>query len=108
MLHNEGKFDLDVFQRLIGEALPTIADSCYSPDFMYVVKKSNGEQVLNIVVETKAVENETVLRSNERIKIACAERFFEQLEIDGYTVHFLKQLNNKAMKTIINEVQSKS
>lgn len=85
-------------------SIPTIADSSYSPDFMYVVKKSNGERVLNIVVETKDVENETVLRGNEKIKISCAERFFEQLKIDGYTVHFRTQLNNKAMKTIIQEI----
>lgn len=85
-------------------SIPTIADSSYSPDFMYVVKKSNGDKVLNIVVETKAVENETELRGNEKIKISCAEKFFEQLKIDGYTVHFHKQLNHKAMKTIIHEL----
>lgn len=85
-------------------SIPTIADSSYSPDFMYVVKKSNGEQVLNIVVETKSVENETELRGNEKIKISCAERFFNQLKIDGYTVHFHKQLNNKTVKAIIDEI----
>lgn len=85
-------------------SIPTVADSCYSPDFMYVVKRSNGEKELNIVVETKDVENETILRGNEKIKISCAERFFEQLKIDGYTVHFKKQLNHKAMKTIISEI----
>lgn len=85
-------------------SIPTIADSSYSPDFMYVVRKADGEQVLNVVVETKGVENEAQLRGNENIKISCAERFFEQLEIDGYKVSFKKQLNNKAMKSIIDDL----
>lgn len=71
---------------------------------MYVVKKANGERELNIVVETKAIENETTLRGNEKIKISCAERFFEQLKFDGYTVHFRKQLNHQSIKTIIHEL----
>jgi len=87
-------------------SIPTIADSSYSPDFMYIVKNANGEQELNIVVETKAVENETELRGNEKIKISCAERFFEQLKLDGYTVHFRKQLNHKPMKTIISDLST--
>lgn len=85
-------------------SIPTIADSNYSPDFMYVVKKANGERELNVVVETKAVENEISLRGNEKIKISCAERFFEQLKLDGYTVHFRKQLNHQSIKTIINDI----
>jgi len=85
-------------------SIPTIADSSFSPDFMYIVKKANGDQELNIVVETKSVENEVELRGNEKIKISCAERFFEQLKIDGYTVHFHKQLNRKAMLQIVKEV----
>ena len=85
-------------------AIPTITGGMYSPDFMYVVKKSDGEKVLNIVVETKDVEDKTVLRGNEEAKIKCAEVFFENLSKEGYTVHFHKQLNNKQMAQIINEV----
>lgn len=87
-------------------SIPTIADSSYSPDFMYVVRKKNGEKELNIVIETKDVENKIDLRGNEAIKISCAERFFEQLTVDGYTVHFHKQLNHKKMKTIIDELMA--
>lgn len=85
-------------------SIPTIADSSYSPDFMCVVKKSNGDHEINIVVETKSVENETELRGNEKIKISCAERFFEQLKLDGYSVHFRKQLNHKSMLQIVKEI----
>ena len=85
-------------------SIPTIADSNYSPDFMYVVKKASGEQELNIVVESKAVESGNDLRSNEKIKISCAKRFFEQLKVDGYTVHFRRQVNHESMKNIINKL----
>lgn len=88
-------------------AIPTIVNGTYSPDFMYVVKKSTGEKELNIVVETKDVENQTELRGTEGAKIRCAEVFFENLSKDGYTVHFHKQLNNKQMAQIINDVLGK-
>lgn len=84
--------------------IPTIGDSSYSPDFMYVVKKQNGDKELNLVIETKDVENKTALRSEEKIKIGCAEKFFERLQADGFDVHFRTQLNNRQMQNIINEI----
>jgi type III restriction enzyme len=85
-------------------AIPTITGGMYSPDFMYVVQRASGEKVLNIVVETKDVENKAVLREEEIAKIGCAEVFFDMLSKDGYTVYFHKQLNNKKMEQIINDV----
>lgn len=85
-------------------AIPTIAGSMYSPDFMYVVKHSNGEKELNIIVETKDVEGKTDLRSEEKVKIDCAKVFFNTLMADGYKVHFRTQIGNKQMIQIINEV----
>lgn len=85
-------------------AIPTITGGMYSPDFMYVVKHKNGEKELNIVVETKDVENKTDLRGNEKAKIECARVFFDMLTADGYTVHFKDQLGNKQMAQIISEV----
>ena len=61
---------------------------------MYLVKKENGEKILNVIVETKDVENHTSLRGI----------FFKQLTIDGYKVEFKTQLNNKKIKQIIDEV----
>lgn len=86
-------------------AFPTIANGTYSPDFMYVVKKENGQKELNIIVETKGVENKTDLRGVEKAKIDCAKKFFEQLKIDGYTVYFKEQLNNKEIRSIIDELK---
>ncbi len=85
-------------------AIPTIAGGTYSPDFMYVVKKTNGEKELNIVVETKDVENKSTLRGVEEAKIKCAEIFFKNLSAQGYNVHFRTQLNNKKMLQIVKDV----
>lgn len=71
---------------------------------MYVVKKQNGDKELNLVIETKDVENKTALRSEEKIKIGCAGKFFERLQSDGFDVHFRTQLNNRQMQNIINEI----
>lgn len=85
-------------------AIPTITGQSYSPDFMYVVKKDNGEKILNIIVETKDVENQSSLREIESAKIDCAKVFFNQLTIDGYKVEFKTQLNNKRIRQIIDEL----
>mgnify|MGYP003448359834 FL=1 len=87
-------------------SIPTITGQSYSPDFMYVVKKADGSKTLNIVVETKDVENQSTLRKTEEVKIKCAKEFFKQLTIDGYTVEFHEQLNNKKIKQIVDEVLS--
>lgn len=85
-------------------AIPTIAGGTYSPDFMYVVKKDDGSHELNLIVETKDVENKEALKGIEKTKIDCAEVFFEQIREDGYQVRFEKQLKNKKMMEIIDNV----
>lgn len=85
-------------------AIPTITGGMYSPDFMYIVKKSTGEKELNIIVETKDVENKNNIRGTERANLKCARVFFDILSQDGYKVHFRDQLNNRQIAQIINEV----
>ena len=67
-------------------AIPTITGGMYSPDFMYVVKHKNGHKELNIIVETKDVENKTDLRGTEKAKIECAKVFFNMLTADGLSL----------------------
>lgn len=85
-------------------AIPTITGGMYSPDFMYVVKKANGQKELNVVIETKDVEGKTDLRGTEAVKIKCAEIFFDTLKNEGYDVKFRTQLGNRQMKQIIQNV----
>lgn len=84
--------------------IPTVASSNYSPDFMYVVKKSDGTKELNIVIETKAYDKESHISPDEDTKISCAEQFFKAMTANGYTVHFRKQINSTGVKNIIDEL----
>lgn len=85
-------------------AIPTITGGTYSPDFMYVITRASGEKELNVIVETKDVEDKTELRGTEEAKIKCAEVFFDMLEQDGYKVYFKTQINNRQVKQIIDEI----
>ncbi len=87
--------------------IPNITGDLYSPDFMYVVKRADGKKELNIVVETKDVPNDEAKRTIEDAKINNAERFFQQLKLDGYDVKFHRQLQNKNMANIISELLEK-
>ena len=88
-------------------AIPTIVGENYSPDFMYVVKRKDGTKVLNLVIETKCVDGNAELRRKEETKIKCAEAFFDQLRDDGYAVSFDKQLSNKKVMQIIEDIIAK-
>lgn len=87
-------------------SIPTITNESYSPDFMYLIKKTDGSKELNIIVETKGVDVPANLREVEEKKISCAEIFFNQLreEKPELNIHFKSQLNNKQIKAIIDEV----
>jgi len=86
--------------------IPAITGGMNSSHFMGVIKRTNGDKALNIIVETKDVENKDTLRGEELIKIACAKIFFKTLAADDYTVYFRGQLNNKKMKQIIDSTKS--
>lgn len=87
-------------------AIPTITNESYSPDFMYMVKKTDGSKELNIIVETKGVDIPTHLRGVEEKKINCARLFFDQLREDNpeLNISFRDQLNNQQLRTIIEEI----
>ena len=87
-------------------AIPTITNDSYSPDFMYIVKKTDGSKELNVIVETKGVDTPANLRGVEEKKINCAKKFFDQLHEDNpsLNIQFRDQLNNQQMLTIIEEV----
>ncbi|MCR5820488.1 MAG: type III restriction-modification system endonuclease [Bacteroidaceae bacterium] len=84
--------------------IPTIANSSYSPDFMYVVRRKGGKTDLNLIVETKAVDMDSQLRGDEKAKIASADLFFKSLEEEGYNVKYKRQINSKGVGEIIKEI----
>lgn len=84
--------------------IPTVASSNYSPDFMYVVRKADGTRELNVVIETKAYDKMSKVSPDEDTKISCAEEFFRAMTASGYTVHFRKQINSMAVRSIVNDL----
>jgi type III restriction enzyme len=85
-------------------AIPTIASSSYSPDFMYVVEKNDGTKELNLVVETKDVNSENDIRPEETAKIKCAEVFFNCLKDSGINVHYRTQIKKQSVGDIIKNI----
>jgi len=85
-------------------AIPTIASSSYSPDFMFVVERRDGSRELNLVVETKDVDSKSDLRPEETIKIECAKVFFECMRKEGINVHYRTQLKREGMSEIIHDI----
>lgn len=84
-------------------AIPTIAGSTYSPDFMYIVKRKSGSKELHLIVETKD-KPVSALTMEENLKIDCAKIFFDTLSKEGYKVYFHKQMQGDKMKEIVDEV----
>ena len=81
----------------------------YSPDFAYVVEYENGNQKLNLVVETKG-KDEGNLGVEEKQKIESARMFFETLSKSSKTkinLEFKPQLKNEKIVDIINGIIKK-
>ncbi len=86
-------------------SIPTI-DGTYSPDFMYVVKNADGSQELNVIIETKGVDDNGQLRLEEKNRIECAKKFFEQMQKDGVNVKFKEQINNQSVLEIVTDLMN--
>ena len=84
----------------------SVTGETYSPDFLYVVRRADGSQELNVVVETKDVDADSDLRGTERERIACAKVFFKNLEEEGFPVVFRTQLKNDRMRQLLEQVLS--
>lgn len=81
--------------------IPVAGGGTYSPDFAYVVNRTNGKQQLNLVVETKG-KDEIDLADVENQKIKHAERMFMELNKDSnIEVKFAKQLKGDKISEII-------
>lgn len=80
--------------------IPCAGGSSYSPDFAYVIEYNNGEKKLHFIVESKNVEREDQLRTDEKKKIEHAERLFAG-KVD---IKFKKQFKNNHIKDLIREI----
>ena len=83
---------------------PTLPTTFTAPTSSMWCNVPMAKKELNIVIETKDIPNDEAKRTVEDAKINNAERFFQQLKIDGYEVKFCRQLQNKKMANIISEL----
>lgn len=74
-----------------------------SPDFMYVIKKGDDTEI-NFIVETKDVDKDSSLRGTERLKIASAKKFFEELKKYGINVSFEKQIKDDDIISMVKKL----
>lgn len=84
--------------------IPMYFGGTTSPDFMYVLKGSDGKLSVNFIVETKDVNTKTDLRETERLRIRAARRFFESVSKQGVTVRFMPQLKHDDIFALIKQV----
>lgn len=75
-----------------------------SPDFMYVLKKKDGDYVVNFIVETKDIHKKSSLRDDENMRIESARLFFKAMEEDGLNVSFEKQMKKDDIVTMIKKL----
>ncbi|GED14720.1 type III restriction-modification system endonuclease [Aneurinibacillus migulanus] len=74
-----------------------------SPDFMYVITNTTGEQTINLVIESKDIEKEADLRGTENAKINASEKFFKALQEEGINVEYKRQMKNDDILGILND-----
>ncbi|MDP8101856.1 type III restriction-modification system endonuclease [Phocoenobacter atlanticus] len=79
--------------------IPVAGGGTYSPDFAYIIKKESGE-VLNLVVESKGVESNDILRKEETKKIQHAEQLFKQFG-NVLNIKFVSQFNQDKIVELI-------
>ncbi|MEC8339419.1 MAG: type III restriction-modification system endonuclease [Nanoarchaeota archaeon] len=74
--------------------IPVAGGKTYSPDFAYVLNFKNGNKKLNLVVETKNTDDDS-LREEEKRKIKHAEKLFNsEIEIKFETQYVKKKILN--------------
>ena len=85
--------------------IPLYFGGTTSPDFMYVIQRDDKFEI-NFIVETKDIDKESSLRGTEKLRIASAKKFFEELKKDGVSVSFEPQLKSDDIITMINRLIS--
>ena len=84
--------------------IPVANGGTYSPDFMYLVNKTDGTSELNLIIESKNYDSDRSLRDNENYKIECAKKLFARLEDEGINIRFRKQLSTDKVGAIVRNL----
>ncbi|MGQ4518867.1 type III restriction-modification system endonuclease [Dermabacteraceae bacterium P13077] len=83
--------------------VPVYFGGTTSPDFMYVLKGSDGKISLNFIIETKDVNAQSDLRESEKLRFQAAKKFFESISNENINVQFAPQLKHDDIVTMIKQ-----
>ena len=83
--------------------IPTYLGSTTSPDFLYVLKDSDGEQQLNAIVETKGYKNIGDASGLTKVELEAQRKIFDQLKRDGVNVDYRLVLNIESLKQVLKQ-----
>lgn len=84
--------------------VPVYFGGTTSPDFMYVLKGTDGKMSLNFVIETKDVNSQSDLRESEKLRFKAAKKFFESISDENINVQFAPQLKHDDIVALIKQV----
>lgn len=83
--------------------IPMIHGRTYSPDFAYIVKKKDGKSKLNLVIETKDVEDNSELRGKEIENVKLGQRFFDIINDTNLEIEFETQYKEDSIFKIVSQ-----
>lgn len=97
-----------VFTKIPKNALkiPVAGGLSYTPDFAYILKCENGEQIY-CIIESKGKDLRD-LSKVENLKISRAEQFLEKSGIFGAKIQFRAQFESEAITKILQEFLNKN
>ncbi|MEA1953268.1 MAG: DEAD/DEAH box helicase family protein [Campylobacterota bacterium] len=94
---------ITVFAKLPKVNIPTAHGKSYNPDFGYVIEQDDKKE-LYFIVETKGYDDFNEIGTTEKLKIASAEAFFNELKSQGINVEYQTKLNNQELSTMIGGI----
>ena len=99
---------VEVFTKIPKNALkiPVAGGISYTPDFAYVLKCENGEQIY-CIIESKGKDLRD-LSKVENLKISRAEQFLEKSGIFGAKIQFSAQFEGEKITKILQEFLNKN
>ena len=95
---------ITVFAKLPKVNIPTAHGRSYNPDFGYVVEQ-DGKKELYFIVETKGYDKFDDISGKEKLQIASAKAFFEELKKEGINVEYKTKLNNDKLVQMVSDIQ---
>ncbi|MGL5123668.1 MAG: type III restriction-modification system endonuclease [Fusobacteriaceae bacterium] len=94
--------DITLFAKIPKNSIriPVIGGGTYSPDFAYILRREDGKEDLNLIIESKGKE---MLNPEETMKIVCAEKLFKSYLGKDIKIKFDTQLRSDRIRDIIQK-----